>query len=79
MTSTRKLVEIQYQANKSWSNTKHPNAGRIPSNQMLFEYQATKSWSEYTTAQQARAGQNIQPMTQSEKSELCNPESERFL
>ena len=26
-----------------------------------------KSWSEYTTAQQARAGQNMQPMTKSEK------------
>ena len=27
----------------------------------------TKSWSEYTMTQQARAGRNIQPMTNSEK------------
>ena len=30
-------------------------------------WQAPKSWSEYTTTQQARAGRNIQPMTESEK------------
>ena len=34
---------------------------------MLVEYQATKGWSEYMTTQLARAGQNIQPMTQSGK------------
>ena len=35
-----------------------PNAGRN---------QATKGWSEYTTTHLARAGQNIQPKTQSRK------------
>ena len=59
--------ELQYRATKCWSNTEQPNAGRIPSNQMLVEYRATKSWSEYTTTQLVRAGQNIQPMTQSGK------------
>ena len=39
----------------------------ITSNQELVEYQAAKGWSEYTTTQQASAGQNIQPMTQSGK------------
>ena len=34
---------------------------------MLVEYQATKGWSEYTTTHLARAGQNMQPMTQSGK------------
>ena len=34
---------------------------------MLVEYQATKGWSEYTMTQLARAGQNIQLMTQSGK------------
>ena len=48
---------------------KHPLASRdtIPSNQELVEYQATKGWLEYTTTQLARAGQNIEPMTQSGK------------
>ena len=48
---------------------KHPLASRdtIPSNQDLVEYRATKSWLEYTTTQQVRAGQNIQPMTKSGK------------
>ena len=47
----------------------HPLArlNTILSNQELVEYRATKSWLEYTMTQQARAGQNIQPMTKSGK------------
>ena len=51
-----------------YDNTEQPNAGQILSNQMLVKYSATKSWSEYTMTQLARAGQNIQPMTQSGES-----------
>ena len=53
---------------------KHPLASQdtIPSNQELVEYQATKSWSEYTTTQRARAGWNIQPMTQLGKVNIYN-------
>ena len=62
------LVEM-YCRDKMCVYDKHPLACRdtIPSNQELVEYQAAKSWLEYSMTQQARTGQNIQPMAQSGK------------